>query len=186
MDTTTLILIVLIAVIVVAAIAWLMMRRRRSETLRSKFGPEYERAVDEVGDRRQAEAELHEREKRVKRFELRPLSAGEADRFVRDWRAVQSRFVDEPGAAIRQADDLLTDLMNARGYPVSDFDRRAADLSVDYGPLVHNYRVAHEVAERHTRGEAGTEDLRQAMIHYRDLFDELIGQPQQPEQRRAS
>lgn len=185
MDTTTLILIVLVVVIAVAAIAWLMMRRRRSETLRSKFGPEYERAVGEVGDRRKAEAELHEREKRVKRFELRPLPLGEAERFTREWRTVQSRFVDEPSAAIREADDLLTDLMNARGYPVSDFDRRAADLSVDHGPLVHNYRVAHEVAERHARGEAGTEDLRQAMIHYRDLFDELIGQPQ-AEHRRAS
>ena len=185
-NTTLLVLIAVIAVVAVVAV--LLIQRRRSHALRSRFGPEYARAVDETGDRRKAEAELHEREKRVKRLDLHELTPQEADRFVRDWRAVQSRFVDEPGEAIREADVLLTDLMIARGYPMADFDRRAADLSVEHGPLVHNYRVAHEVAGRHARGEAGTEDLRQAMIHYRDLFDELIGRPEAPpvEHRRAS
>ncbi len=174
MNTTTLIVIVVAVVALIAAAAFVFIRERRSRALRSRFGPEYRRAVDEMGNRRHAEAELRERERQVQRLELRTLTRAEADTFTRDWRSVQSRFVDEPGLAIRRADQLITDLMVARGYPMADFEQRAEVLSVDHATLVHNYRVAHAVAARHADGEASTEDLRQAMIHYRNLFDELI------------
>jgi FtsZ-interacting cell division protein ZipA len=182
MDTTTLIVIV-IAVLAVLAAAFAVMRVRRSKALRERFGPEYERAMVETGARTKAEAELAEREKRVKQFELHDLPAQEADRFVHSWKAVQARFVDDPATAIRKADDLIGELMAARGYPVSDFEQRAADLSVEHGELVQEYRVAHQVALRHERGEAGTEDLRQAMIHYRELFADLVGEPAPSERR---
>jgi hypothetical protein len=184
MDTTTAIVLV-VAVVAILIAAFAFMRMQRSRDLRSRFGPEYERAVEETGARHRAEAALAEREKRVKRLDIRPLSQGEIDGFVKSWRGVQAEFVDDPRNSIGRADDLIGDLMAARGYPVSDFDQRAADLSVDHGPLVHNYRIAHEVAVRHARGEAGTEDLRQAMIHYRELFEDLIDEPR-ADQRRAS
>ena len=181
--TTAIVLGVIVLAVLIAAIFF--MRTRRSKDLRSKFGPEYERAVEETGAKRKAEVELAEREKRVKEFDIHPLPQQEIDGFVRSWRGVQARFVDDPKTSIARADDLIGELMAARGYPVSDFEQRAADLSVDHGPLVHNYRIAHEVAVRHGRGEATTEDLRQAMIHYRELFEDLIDEPQ-VEHRQAS
>jgi hypothetical protein len=184
MDTTSAIILgVIVLTVLIAAI--IFMRARRSKDMRTRFGPEYERAVAETGARRKAEVELAEREKRVKMFDIHPLSQQEIDGFVRSWRGVQTRFVDDPQNSIAKADDLIGELMAARGYPVSDFEQRAADLSVGHGPLVHNYRIAHAVAVRHGRGEASTEDLRQAMIHYRELFEDLIDEPQ-IEHRRAS
>jgi hypothetical protein len=176
MDTTTLIIVIVIAVAVVVVLA-LLMRRRSSANLKAKFGPEYLRAVDETGGARRAEAELHNREKRVKTFDIRPLSPQESTRFASAWRAVQAEFVDNPKAAILRADSLLGELMGARGYPVGDFEQRAADLSVKHPHLVDNYRTAHEVALREGRGQASTEDLRQAMIHYRALFEDLASEP---------
>jgi hypothetical protein len=187
MDATTLLILVLIAV-VVAGGAFIYMQRRRSKELRSRYGAEYLAAVDETGDRRKAEAELRQREKRVGAFDLRPLSPREATDFSDRWRRVQARFVDDPGAAVGEADDLLAQVMGARGYPVGDFDQRAADLSVHHPKLVSDYRIAHEVASRHARGEAGTEDLRKAMIHYRALFEDLLApaaQDRRPEEPRT-
>jgi hypothetical protein len=174
MDTTNTAIVVLIAVAILAVGIVLYIQRQRSRRLRSHYGAEYIAAVDELGDRRKAEAELKQRERRVERFDLRPLRADEADRFAGRWRKVQAEFVDDPGGAVAAADALLAEVMHARGYPVSDFEQRAADLSVEHPKLVSDYRIAHEVALRHGRGEAGTEDLRRALIHYRDLFADLI------------
>jgi hypothetical protein len=173
MDTTTLIIIVL-AVLVVALGAMLFMQKQRSGQLRSRFGREYERALEETGDKRKAEAELKQREKRVKKLDVRPLDAADRERFTSDWRRVQAEFVDDPMGAMTHADVLLQDVMRTRGYPVENFEQVAADLSVDHPTVVQNYRSGHDIAVRHRRGEAGTEDLRQAMIHYRELFDELV------------
>ena len=165
--------IVIVALLVVAGILW--SRRRRSEHLRDRFGPEYDRAVDAKGGRSEAEAELAEREKRVEKLDIRPLEPAERREFIQRWTDVQARFVDDPPRAVAFADALLGDVMKARGYPVSDFEQRAGDISVDHPTVVEHYRTAHDIAVRHERGEASTEDLRQAMIHYRALFDDLVG-----------
>src|SRR5436190_11649251 len=183
-DTTTLAIIAVVVIIVLGA-AYAFMQMRRSKSLKTRFGPEYERAVVETGGRSKAEAELAERAKRVRKLEIRPLAPGQSATFTRAWTAAQSAFVDDPKRAIGEADQLIGELMTARGYPVTDFEQRAADLSVDHGELVHNYRIAHEVAQRHERGEAGTEDLRQAITHYRHLSEDLIEAPN-IETRRAS
>jgi hypothetical protein len=152
------------------------MRKRRSTTanLRQKFGPEYERAVREHGSERKAEAKLADREKRVEKLNIRELDPMERERFSRQWKSVQSRFVDSPKGVVAEADDLVSSLMKTRGYPVADFDQRAADISVDHPRLVENYRSAHEIALRVGKNRASTEDLRTAMIHYRSLFEELV------------
>jgi hypothetical protein len=173
MDTTTL-LIVALAVLLLVVIVAVALRSRRSTKLRDHFGPEYERAVHDTGGRRAAEAELKDRAKRVAAFAIVPLRPGDRERYVGAWRSVQSQFVDDPKRAVTSADSLLADVMAARGYPVGDFEQRAADLSVDHPVVVQNYRAAHGIALRHARGEASTEDLRQAMIHYRELFDDLV------------
>jgi hypothetical protein len=165
--------IVIVAIVVVGAVLW--SRSRRSDHLRERFGPEYDRAVEAKGGRSKAEAELAEREKRVEKLDIRPLDPNERREFMSRWEDVQARFVDDPPRAVAFADALLGDLMKARGYPVSDFDQRAGDISVDHPKVVEHYRAAHEIAGRHERGDAGTEDLRQAMIHYRALFDNLVG-----------
>ena len=149
-------------------------RKRRSDQLSYRFGPEYERTLEEAGDRRKAEAHLAEREKRVEALSIRPLEADERNRFNALWRKVQADFVDDPSAAISHADGLLGDVMSARGYPVRDFDQAAEDLSVDHPLVVQHYRAAHEVALQHEQGKADTEALRRAMIHYRELFEELV------------
>ena len=172
-------LIIGFAVLVVAGIvAWYSLRKRRTEKLRAQFGAEYERAVKEDGGRRHAEAGLKERTARVESLNIRPLAAGDRARFVESWSRVQARFVDGPGGAVTEADQLLRDVMSTRGYPVSDFEQRAADISVDHPLVMENYRTAHAIAVRQTQGQANTEDLRQAMIHYRTLFDELVGEPE--------
>jgi FtsZ-interacting cell division protein ZipA len=154
-------------------VAWIVSRRRRTELLQDRFGPEYERTVRHIGTSR-AEADLIEREKRVQRLPLRELTAEEQERFVSEWRAVQSRFVDTPEQAMTEADRLVDQLMQARGYPVADFEQRAADISVDHPRVVDNYRAARHIASRYQRGEATTEDLRKAILYYRSLFDDLL------------
>jgi len=176
MDNNTLIAIA-VAVIVVAAIIFLVARQRRTAKLRGQFGPEYERTVDEIGGRRKAELELQNRAKRVQTFQLQPLRAGDRERYGLRWTSVQGEFVDNPQGAVTHADELLGEVMAARGYPTGDFEQQASDLSVDHPVFVQNYRAAHDIAARHARGEASTEDLRQAMIHYRSLFDELVHEP---------
>ena len=176
---TELALIIGLAVILVVGItAWIFLRRRRTERLRAQFGAEYDRAVKEDGSRRHAEAGLKERTERVESLNIQPLAPGDRARFVESWRRVQARFVDGPGGAVTEADQLLGDVMSTRGYPVSDFEQRAADISVDHPLVLTNYRTAHEIAVRQTQGKANTEDLRQAMIHYRTLFEELVGEPE--------
>jgi len=163
-------------ILIIAVLAWLYMRKRRSTTadLRQKFGPEYERAVKEHGSKRKAEAKLADREKRIEKLTIRDLDPMECERFSKQWASVQSRFVDSPKGAVAEADDLVSSLMKTRGYPVSDFNQRAADISVDHPRVVENYRSAHAIALRVGKDAATTEDLRTAMIHYRSLFEELV------------
>ena len=172
----TIITIVLMAAASIAIV--LSFRKRRTERLRTQFGgAEYTRAVTEGGSRRQAEAVLDKRSERVERLHIRPLAPGDRARFVESWGRVQARFVDGPGSAVTDADQLLGDVRSTRGYPVSDFEQRVADISTDHPLVLDNYRAAHHTAVRQTRGLASTEDLRQAMIHYRTLFEELIREP---------
>jgi len=185
-STAQIILAIAVAVLVMAGIL-LFVRKRRTERLRTKFGgPEYARAVNEGGGRRQAEAGLDKRADRVESFHIRPLGPDDRARFVESWTRVQARFVDSPGGAVTEADQLLGDVMSTRGYPVSDFEQRAADISVDYPSVLENYRSAHEIALRRTRGQASTEELRQALIHYRTLFDELAAEPELARAKTAS
>jgi hypothetical protein len=172
--TTIIILAVVVVLIAIAVIAFFYFQRRRSENLRKQFGPEYERAVDQYGGERKAEAELAEREKRVRKLDIRGLTRDEKNRFSDDWKKTQARFVDAPSPAVGEADTLVKQLMLARRYPVGEFEQRAADISVDHPDVVNNYRSAHEIAERNKSGKATTEDLRQAMVHYRSLFEELL------------
>lgn len=172
--TTTTAVIVIAAVIAVAVLAWYFLRERRSKTLRSHFGPEYEHAVHEFGTKDKAEEALAARQKRMERFHVHPLSAHERDRFAGMWHDVQGRFVDDPPGAIREADQLVCDVMQARGYPMTEFERRAEDISVDHPQVVRNYRAAHQIAIRQDKGQASTEDMRHALVYYRDLFDELL------------
>jgi len=158
-------------ILVIAVVAWLHVQKRRSTTagLRKKFGPEYERAVQQQGSERKAEAKLADRQERVEKLNIRDLDPMERIRFSKQWESVQSRFVDSPSGAVAEADDLVSSLMKTRGYPVSDFDQRAADMSVDHPRVVENYRSAHDIALRVGKNGASTEDLRTAMIHYRSL-----------------
>ena len=168
-----------VAILIIAALGWLYVRKRRSTTadLRQKFGPEYERAVQKHGSERKAEAKLANRQARVEKLNIRDLDPMERERFSKQWESVQSRFVDSPRGAVAEADDLVSALMKTRGYPVSDFDQRAADISVDHPRIVDNYRSAHEIALRVGKDGASTEDLRTAMIHYRSLCEELMQVP---------
>jgi len=172
MDPT--IVIALLVIVVLALGGMLYFQRHRSEQLRSRFGPEYDRAIKDSGDKSKGEAQLLEREKRVESLSIRPLQPEDRQRFTSSWTDVQAEFVDDPEGSIGHADALLAEVMSARGYPVSDFEQMSADVSVDHPAVVQNYRAAHDIALRHERGEANTEDLRQAMIHYRSLFEELV------------
>ncbi|WP_329112708.1 hypothetical protein [Streptomyces sp. NBC_01353] len=174
MSTGTLLAIIIPAVVVITLIAVatvLAMRRRR---LQERFGPEYERTVEDTGSRRVAEHDLAEREKRHDSLELQPLPSRERERYAREWDGVQEQFVDHPDAAVHDADRLVTSLMQARGYPTENFDQQVRDLSVEHGRTLQHYRAAHEVDSLSTRREATTEQLRGAMVHYRALFDELL------------
>lgn len=167
-------LLILVVIVAVVVVAMLLLKRRKSDQLRSKFGPEYERTLEETGKPAKAEAALREREQRVSKFNIHPLGEPDRDRFTKSWTQVQADFVDDPKGAVTRADGLLGEVMAARGYPVTDFEQRSADLSVDHPEVVQNYRTAHDIALRHERGDAGTEDLRNAMLHFRSLFDELV------------
>jgi len=175
-QTQLLVVIVVIAVIAVAGILFFAMRKRRSQKLRERFGPEYDRVVKQQGDPRKAEGVLEFREKRREKFTIRPLAAADRSSFALGWNEVQSRFVDDPRGSVTVAESLVSEVMQARGYPVGEFEQRAADISVDYPLVVENYRAAHAIAQRHSAGQASTEDLRQAMVHYRKLFQELLGE----------
>jgi hypothetical protein len=179
-STTQISIVVTVAVIVVVGVlTWFFSRKRRTERLRTQFGSaEYARAVKEGGSQRQAEAVLDERADRVENLHIRELAQDDRARFVDSWAKVQARFVDSPGGAVTDADQLLGDVMSTRGYPVGDFEQRAADISVDHPLVLENYRAAHKSALLQTQGKASTEDLRQAMIHYRTLFEELVREPE--------
>jgi hypothetical protein len=188
LSTTQIAIIIAVAVVVVAGIVgMLVVRSRRTKRLRAQFGgAEYDRALAGGGNRQRAEAGLEGRNDRVEAFHLRPLAPGDRARFAASWRSVQGRFVDGPGGAVTEADQLLRDVMSTRGYPVTEFEQRAADISVHHPLVIDNYRKAHDIALRQTRGQASTEDLRQAMIHYRTLFEDLAGEPDLAQARAAS
>ena len=164
----------ILVALAIVVIAFVLMQKRRTDELRGKFGPEYERLARERGDSRHAERELESRVERVKQLHIKPLTPESRQQFAEAWRSDQARFVDDPKGAVVEADRLVADLMQVRGYPVGDFEQRAADVSVDHPHVVQNYRTAHDIAVREKRGEASTEDLRVAMVHYRALFDDLL------------
>jgi hypothetical protein len=173
MATWVWILIVIAAVVIIAALA-MAARQRRTTALRQRFGPEYDRAMQESQGRRPAEAELRDREKQRAQLDIRPLPENMRARFAEEWREVQERFVDQPSDAVVAADRLVHSVMEARGYPMGDFDAQADLVSVDHPEVVENYRVAHGIHQRAQQQQASTEDLREALLRYRSLFDELL------------
>jgi hypothetical protein len=178
-----LMLIVLMILALLAVAVFLHARRHASHTLEKRFGTEYERLIEQLGSRSKAEAELRSREKRVERMRITPLSPADAMRFNDAWKALQARFVDNPKGSLVEADLLVRELMHQRGYPMGDFERRAADISVDHPGVVEHYRAAHEIALRDRRGEVDTEGMRQAVIHYRALFTDLLESERPAEER---
>jgi hypothetical protein len=178
--------VIAVAAVVVIFVAYTVVASRRRQALRQGFGTEYDRALEHEGSRRAGESELRERLRRHDEFELRPLDRDERLHFVRAWDGVQASFVDKPADAVGDADRLIQDVMRARGYPVEDFDQRSADLSVDHPSVVENYRNGHALAERSSSGQATTEELRRAMVHYRSLFEELVGVGETTEPSRPS
>jgi hypothetical protein len=175
MEDYTLVIVAVAVIAVVAAVAlWMYSARRRREHLQERFGPEYHRAMGTAGSASAAEAALLDREKRVSKYKIRTLTAEERARFSNLWQHVQAQFVDDPGTAVGQADLLVTEVMTTRGYPMSDWEHRVEDLTVDHAGVVSHYRQGRDIASRHSRGEASTEDLRQALVHYRALFSELL------------
>jgi hypothetical protein len=189
MDRTIIIIVAaaLVALASIVAVVWMFLRKKQTQRLQSRFGPEYDRLAAAEGDRGRAEKTLHEREKRVEKLNLVALSTADRDRFAGAWRLEQAGFVDDPRAAVANADGLLTDVMKARGYPMGDFEQRAADISVDHGPVVKNYRIAHEIALRDRGDETSTEELRTALLHYRMLFEDLLElNLAEPEKQKAT
>ncbi len=178
------ILIAIGAIVLAAIVVRQMMVTRRTSELRDRFGPEYDRVASDMDSRRDVEAELRHREERRDEFDIKPLPDDSRERYQESWRDVQAQFVDDPRGAIGTADKLLKSVMAERGYPIEDFDQRAADLSVDHPDVVQNYREGHRIAEESKNNGTSTEDLRQAMKHYRALFEELVGQA--PEHSRAA
>ena len=179
MDRDILMLVLIVAVAAVAVIAFVFWRKRQTDTLRQRFGDEYDRTVNTAGSQREAEQELLSRTKRVEKFEIRPLSAEQIGRFTESWRMTQATFVDDPSKAVGEADDLVKEVMTARGYPMGDFEQRAADISVHHPRVVGNYRIARDIAAKNRGGKATTEDLRQAFVAYRELFVDLL-EPEVP------
>ena len=166
--------VVLVLVILGAILGLIFSRRQRSKRYSAKFGPEYGRTVKTMGGQKKAQTEMDERQKHVETLNIRPLSLGERERYLAEWKAVQTKFIDQPGQATVEADHLITEIMRVRNYPVSDFEQRAADISVNYPALVSNYRLAREIANKNEHHQADTEELRQALVYYRSLFDELL------------
>jgi hypothetical protein len=184
--TSTQIAVIAIVVIAVIGAAIVIVLRNRTKKLRAQFGPEYDRAVAETGNKFKAEAELQRVEKRVRNYPLRPISTADRGQFQQAWRKIQGTFVDDPGRALMEADLLLAKVMDARGYPPSDFENRAAEISVDHATVVEHYRAGHGIAVRHSQQQATTEDLRKGMIHYHALFDELMEEEPVPMRARAA
>jgi hypothetical protein len=182
-DAWVWILLVVVIVAVVLLLAWRAAQRRR---LSSRYGDEYERTVAETGGQRQAVSELKAREQRREELDIRPLPSAARERYLQTWSGTQERFVDAPAAAVKEADGLVQEVMRERGYPVDDFEQRAADISVDHPNLVENYRAAHAISLASDHEKATTEDLRQAMVHYRSLFEELLGGDAGVEQRPSA
>ncbi|MDP9295472.1 MAG: DUF4381 domain-containing protein [Actinomycetota bacterium] len=176
-------ILVALAVIAAVLVVWWFARRRRTKGLRSTFGPEYDRTVEESDSRRRAESELTERRNRRAQLDIQPLTPAAQARYQGSWRGIQLLFVDEPAGALSDADRVVTQVMSERGYPMDDFDQRFADLSVDHPGVVHNYRAAHAISMANDQGAASTEDLRQAMVHFRALLEELL-EPAAPSQVR--
>ena len=175
LDTQTWVIIAAVAVLGLIALgAWIFYQKKQSQKLQKRFGPEYGRTVSELGSRTKGESELKAREKRVERLDILPLAPPEAARFTDAWHALQSRFIDNPKGVVVEAEQLVRELMEKRGYPMGDFERRAGDISVDHPDVVANYRAAQAIAVRDQRGSADTEELRKAVVHYRALFDELL------------
>jgi hypothetical protein len=175
MNITYLIVAVVLVLVVVGLIMGaIFASRRRSQRFQNKFGPEYDRTVKTAGGEKKAQAEMDERRKHVDTLNIRPLSVSERERYQAEWSSIQAKFVDQPGQATVEADHLIMEVMKVRAYPVSDFDQRAADISINYPTLVSNYRAAREIAIKNEQHSANTEELRQAFIHYRSLFDELL------------
>jgi len=185
MSTWVWIVMAIAAAIVVGVVARTAFRNRRTKTLQEGFGPEYDRTVADAPSKREAEADLQERRKRREELDIKPLSPNVREHYVVAWRETQARFVDDPAEAIGEADVLIQRVMRDRGYPTEDFDQRAADVSVDHPDVVNNFRAAHGISVAHTRGNASTEDLRQALVHYRALFDELL-ESREPERTGAT
>jgi len=173
MSTGATVALIIVILVVVLAAAWFVWLRMRSGRLRQRFGPEYDRRVEEADNRRAAERELTEREKRHARLELRPLSDTDRGRYAEQWVLVQERFVDRPGEAVSEAETLVHTVMRDRGYPTDGFDQQAADLSVEHGDAVDHYRHGHDL--QHARAEVSTEELRKALVHYRKVFGSLTG-----------
>lgn len=173
-STSTLIFAVLLIALGIAVVVWFVMQKQRSAKLKQRFGPEYDRAIIEFGSRTRAEAELLKREQRVAGLKIVPLTPADAARFAQAWGTLQSRFIDNPKGVVVEADQLVRELMEKRGYPMGDFERRAADISVVYPGVVSNYRAAQLIATRDASGDADTEELRKSVVHYRTLFDELL------------
>jgi hypothetical protein len=171
---TGLLIAILVIVVIVVLVAVLLGQRRRTQRLQQQFGPEYQRTVARAGDQRSAEADLAAREQRRRELNIIALEPAARDRYLEAWRATQGRFVDDPAAATREADRLVAQVMRDRGYPVDDFEQRAADVSVDHPQVAENYRAAHAVYQANEQGLANTDDLRQAFVHYRSLFSELL------------
>lgn len=172
--TTVLILILIVAILVIAGLGWKLFHRQHTKKLRSQFGPEYDRTIEQYGEQAKAEKDLEARQKRMEKASIRPLTTNERERFADRWQVVQSSFVDDPAATIREADRLIVEIMMARGYPMVEFEGRAEDLSVDHPLVVNHYRTAHEITLKHQRGAANTEELRRAVVCYRELFEELL------------
>ncbi len=175
--STSVIVAIVVAVVIVALIVVglvLLSRRRKSKKLQEDFGPEYERELEREGDKKEAEASLQQRREQRKELDIRPLDPQARDRYADSWKRTQAKFVDEPEVAVRESDHLVNEVMRERGYPVEDFESGADSVSVDHPELASNYRSAHEISQRNERGEATTEDLRQALVHYRSLFEELL------------
>jgi hypothetical protein len=176
MSAAAMTIVVLVALVVVGGVAWYFVsQRRRTEALQTRYGPEYSRTISETGgDARKAEEELVKRKERVDHLEIRPLLAEQREQFLTRWRSVQAMFVDDPGGAVARANELVEEVMKTRGYPIADFEQRAADISVHHAVVVDNYRAACEIAARQRQNAATTEDLRTAMVHYRALFEDLL------------
>jgi len=171
---TSAVVVTLLVLALMGFAAWLFYRQHQSHRLEHRYGSEYHRIVEGLGSRSKAEAELKARERRVKQLNIVPLMADDANRFTQSWKALQARFVDDPKGVVGEADQLVRELMARRGYPMADFEHRAADISVDHPAVVDHYRAAQAIAERARRNEASTEDLRKAVVHYRALFDDLL------------